>query len=164
MKNFLFVLTLLFSLSSFSQSPVDKSFPPEELFALGSYYYPEQWDSSQWERDLKKMSEMGIKFTHFAEFAWAMMEPEEGKFDFTLVDALIKQADKYKKKLILLWFGLWKNAESASLLYERMAEAVSVVSGFLSVRRTGRGYAVGMESSGAFTFYHRSGHLCAICL
>ena len=110
------------------------------------------------------MSEMGIKFTHFAEFAWAMMEPEEGKFDFTLVDALIKQADKYKKKLILLWFGLWKNAESASLLYERMAEAVSVVSGFLSVRRTGRGYAVGMESSGAFTFYHRSGHLCAICL
>lgn len=54
MKNFLFVLTLLFSLSSFSQSPVDKSFPPEELFALGSYYYPEQWDSSQWERDLKK--------------------------------------------------------------------------------------------------------------
>ena len=164
MKKSLLVLALLFSLATFSQSPVDKSFPPEELFALGSYYYPEQWDSSQWERDLKKMSEMGIKFTHFAEFAWAMMEPEEGKFDFTLVDALIKQADKYKKKLILLWFGLWKNAESASLLYERMAEAVSVVSGFLSVRRTGRGYAVGMESSGAFTFYHRSGHLCAICL
>lgn len=80
MKNFLFVLTLLFSLSSFSQSPVDKSFPPEELFALGSYYYPEQWDSSQWERDLKKMSEMGIKFTHFAEFAWSMMEPEEGEW------------------------------------------------------------------------------------
>ena len=82
MKNFLFVLTLLFSLSSFSQSPVDKSFPPEELFALGSYYYPEQWDSSQWERDLKKMSEMGIKFTHFAEFAWSMMEPEEGEYHF----------------------------------------------------------------------------------
>ena len=82
MKKSLLVLALLFSLVSFAQSPVDKSFPPEELFALGSYYYPEQWDSSQWERDLKKMSEMGIKFTHFAEFAWAMMEPEEGKYDF----------------------------------------------------------------------------------
>ena len=82
MKKSLLVLALLFSLATFSQSPVDKSFPPEELFALGSYYYPEQWDSSQWERDLKKMSEMGIKFTHFAEFAWAMMEPEEGKYDF----------------------------------------------------------------------------------
>ena len=42
MKKFLLVLALLFSLASFSQSPVDKSFPPEELFALGSYYYPEQ--------------------------------------------------------------------------------------------------------------------------
>ena len=54
MKKSLLVLALLFSLVSFAQSPADKSFPPEELFALGSYYYPEQWDSSQWERDLKK--------------------------------------------------------------------------------------------------------------
>ena len=89
MKKFLLVLALLFPLASFSQSPVDKSFPPEELFALGSYYYPEQWDSSQWERDLKKMSEMGIKFTHFAEFAWAMMEPEEGKYDFEWLDRAV---------------------------------------------------------------------------
>ena len=63
MKKSLLVLALLFSLASFSQSPVDKSFPPEELFALGSYYYPEQWDSSQWERDLKKMSEIDRKST-----------------------------------------------------------------------------------------------------
>ena len=49
MKKFLLVLALLFPLASFSQSPVDKSFPPEELFALCSYYYPEQWDSSQWD-------------------------------------------------------------------------------------------------------------------
>ena len=40
MKKSLLVLALLFSLATFSQSPVDKSFPPEELFALGSYYYP----------------------------------------------------------------------------------------------------------------------------
>ena len=40
MKKSLLVLALLFSLVSFAQSPVDKSFPPEELFALGSYYYP----------------------------------------------------------------------------------------------------------------------------
>ena len=65
MKKSLLVLALLFSLVSFAQSPVDKSFPPEELFALGSYYYPEQWDSSQWERDLKKMSEMGSQVHPF---------------------------------------------------------------------------------------------------
>ena len=101
MKKSLLVLALLFSLVSFAQSPVDKSFPPEELFALGSYYYPEQWDSSQWERDLKKMSEMGIKFTHFAEFAWAMIEPEEGKYDFEWLDRAVSLADKYGLKVIM---------------------------------------------------------------
>ena len=110
-------------------------------------YDPERMEIEIWE----KMEQSNLN-TLIVPVYWETLEPEEGKFDFTLVDALIKQADKYKKKLILLWFGLWKNAESASLLYERMAEAVSVVSGFLSVRRTGRGYAVGMESSGAFTF------------
>ena len=101
MKKSLLVLALLFSLVSFAQSPADKSFPPEELFALGSYYYPEQWDSSQWERDLKKMSEMGIKFTHFAEFAWAMMEPEEGKYDFEWLDRAVSLAEKYGLKVIM---------------------------------------------------------------
>ena len=106
MKKSLLVLALLFSLVSFAQSPVDKSFPPEELFALGSYYYPEQWDSSQWERDLKKMSEMGIKFTHFAEFAWAMIEPEEGKYDFEWLDRAVSLADKYglKESTTIIYF------------------------------------------------------------
>ena len=30
---------------------------------------------------------------------WETLESEEGKFDFTLVDALIKQADKYKNEI-----------------------------------------------------------------
>ena len=101
MKKSLLVLALLFSLVSFAQSPADKSFPPEELFALGSYYYPEQWDSSQWERDLKKMSEMGIKFTHFAEFAWSMMEPEEGEYHFEWLDRAVSLAEKYGLKVIM---------------------------------------------------------------
>ena len=57
MKKITFILSILFSTTVLSQSPVEKSFPKGELFSLGSYYYPEQWDSSQWERDLKKMSD-----------------------------------------------------------------------------------------------------------
>jgi len=41
---------------------------------------------------------------------WEQIEPEEGKFDFTGVDALIANAHKYRLKLILLWFATWKNA------------------------------------------------------
>lgn len=71
-------------------------------------YDPERMEIEIWE----KMEQSNLN-TLIVPVYWETLESEEGKFDFTLVDALIKQADKYKKKLILLWFGLWKNAESA---------------------------------------------------
>lgn len=43
--------------------------------------------------------------------SWELTEPEEGVFDFTLVDGLIEQARRRGKKLGLLWFGAWKNAQ-----------------------------------------------------
>ena len=39
------------------------------------------------------------------------MEPEEGKFDFALVDAQIQQARKRNMRLVLIWFGSWKNGD-----------------------------------------------------
>jgi hypothetical protein len=41
---------------------------------------------------------------------WEHIEPEEGKFDFTMVDDLLASARRYGLKLILLWFATWKNA------------------------------------------------------
>jgi beta-galactosidase GanA len=43
---------------------------------------------------------------------WELMEPEEGKFDFELVDSLITTSRKNNLKIILLWFGSWKNSMS----------------------------------------------------
>jgi beta-galactosidase GanA len=43
---------------------------------------------------------------------WELMEPAEGKFDFTLVDGLIQEARKYKLRLVPLWFASWKNSMS----------------------------------------------------
>jgi beta-galactosidase GanA len=43
---------------------------------------------------------------------WELIEPEEGKLDFTLVDAAIKSARIHNIKLVLLWFGTWKNSMS----------------------------------------------------
>ena len=43
---------------------------------------------------------------------WELIEAEEGVYDFTSVDTLIAQARREGLKLIILWFGLWKNAES----------------------------------------------------
>ncbi|MFP5393727.1 MAG: DUF5597 domain-containing protein [Gammaproteobacteria bacterium] len=41
--------------------------------------------------------------------AWEQIEPQEGKFDFSYVDTLVKEARQNKVRLVLLWFGTWKN-------------------------------------------------------
>lgn len=43
---------------------------------------------------------------------WECIEPEEGSFDFSLLDGLVEQARQEKIRLVLLWFGLWKNSAS----------------------------------------------------
>lgn len=43
--------------------------------------------------------------------SWAMTEPEEGHFDFTVPQALISQARLRDMHIVFLWFGSWKNAE-----------------------------------------------------
>lgn len=41
--------------------------------------------------------------------AWEQIEPVEGKFDFSWVNALIPEARANGVRLDLLWFGTWKN-------------------------------------------------------
>ena len=36
---------------------------------IGVYYYPEHWPESQWERDIKRIAELGFEFIHLAEYA-----------------------------------------------------------------------------------------------
>ena len=76
-------------------------FNDKDLTLTGAYYYPEHWDESQWERDLKQMHELGFEFTHFAEFAWAQLEPEEGVYDFSWLDRAVALAAKYDLKVVM---------------------------------------------------------------
>ena len=59
----------------------------------------------------KYLADSGVN-TVLAPVYWEMVEPEEGRFDFSSVDYLLKSARANGQKLILLWFGSWKNSMS----------------------------------------------------
>lgn len=60
------------------------------------------WDAA---RDLKAN-------TLLMPVAWEQVEAVEGKFDFSFVDTLVKEARQQQKKLVILWFATWKNTSA----------------------------------------------------
>ena len=53
--------------------------------------------------------------TLLATVYWEQLEPEEGKFDFTRVDDLIREARKNDMHLVFLWFASWKNGMTSHI-------------------------------------------------
>ena len=51
--------------------------------------------------------------TVLAPVSWQLIEPKEGQFDFSSVDALLAGAHSNHFHLVLLWFGAWKNSMSS---------------------------------------------------
>ena len=51
--------------------------------------------------------------TVLAVITWELIEPQEGRFDFATVDDTIQGARQNHLRLVILWFGSWKNGESS---------------------------------------------------
>ena len=71
-----------------------------DKITMGTCYYPEHWDKSMWEEDMKRMLKAGIEVIRIAEFAWSKLEPEEGRFTFTFFDEVLEVAKKVGMKVI----------------------------------------------------------------
>jgi beta-galactosidase len=69
-------------------------------FRFGVCYYPEQWPESYWEDDARRMQECGVNTVRMGEFGWALMEPREGHYDFSLFDRAMETLARHGIKTI----------------------------------------------------------------
>lgn len=103
----------------------------QPYFVLGGQIH----NSSAWPAVLPQVWP-ALEFIHAntveAPVYWEQLEPQPGKFDFTNVDAVIRQARDHKMHVIFLWFGTWKNArchyvpewiKSDTVRYPRLVDA-----------------------------------------
>ncbi|MFE4616753.1 beta-galactosidase [Streptomyces sp. NPDC056747] len=57
--------------------------------AFGGDYNPEQWDEPVWKEDDELMRRARVNLATVGVFSWALLEPEEGRYDFAWLDAHI---------------------------------------------------------------------------
>lgn len=75
--------------------------PAREQLLLGVDYYPDQTPETLWEEDARMMAETGITNVRIAEFAWALMQPSEAKFDFGWLHRSVSVLHKHNLAVIL---------------------------------------------------------------
>ncbi|MGW6393230.1 beta-galactosidase [Streptomyces sp. NPDC055103] len=59
--------------------------------AFGGDYNPEQWDEEVWKQDDELMARARVNLATVGVFSWALLEPEEGRYDFTWLDAHLER-------------------------------------------------------------------------
>ncbi len=81
------------------------------FFAVAGEVHNSDSSSPEYMEKIWKIADdLGLN-TLLLPVTWELTEPEEGTFDFSIPDALIAQGRKWKKRIIFLWFGSWKNAQ-----------------------------------------------------
>lgn len=87
---------------------------------LGVDYYPEHWDDTLIDNDLERIRNTGANTIRIGEFAWHLMEKQEGKYDFSYFDNVISKAKKFGLNIIFgtptATFPAWLSNQNPSIL------------------------------------------------
>ncbi len=92
---------------------------------FGAAYYPEAWDRSQIDYDLDRALDHGLNCLRIAEFAWGTMEPEEGRYDFSLFREVV---DKCKARGIAV-IMCTPSATPPSWMEHKYPEVLAMING-----------------------------------
>jgi Domain of unknown function (DUF5597)/Glycosyl hydrolases family 35 len=84
----------------------------QPFLLLGGELHNSSSSSRAYMKDIWPRLQMSGMNTVLAVVEWALLEPQEGHFDFSQLDGLLEDARAYNLRLVLLWFGAWKNGQS----------------------------------------------------
>ncbi len=59
------------------------------MILYGADYNPEQWSKDIWLEDMMLMKECHVNMVNLNIFGWSILEPEEGIYDFSMLDELM---------------------------------------------------------------------------
>jgi beta-galactosidase len=67
----------------------------------GGDYNPEQWPRETWQEDMRLLHLAGIDILTINVFSWALLQPSEDGYDFSVLDAVIETATEAGMKICL---------------------------------------------------------------
>ncbi len=68
---------------------------------FGTAYYPEYMPYDRLEKDIRMMKTAGMNTLRIAESTWSTLEPEDGTWDFSYIDRVLKVAGQEKMSVII---------------------------------------------------------------
>ena len=78
--------------------PINPRFP---FILHGGDYSPEQWSPEMWEQDLRLMKQAHCNSLSLGIFAWSHLEPEEGRYTFDWLDAVMERMTTHQYPVVL---------------------------------------------------------------
>ncbi len=73
--------------------PTGHVLPRLARIGYGGDYCPEQWPEEIWHEDVRLMRDAGVNLVTVGIFGWALLEPDEGRYDFGWLDRIIGLLD-----------------------------------------------------------------------
>jgi len=68
---------------------------------LGVAWYPEQHPPERWAEDARRMAAIGLELVRVGEFAWTLMEPARGRFEWDWLDRALATARSAGLQVVL---------------------------------------------------------------
>lgn len=75
--------------------------PTFSSFLFGGDWNPEQWPEDTWEQDIEKLEDAHINEATINVFSWALLQPSEGRYDFSMLDKIVALLVKHRFNIVM---------------------------------------------------------------